>query len=297
MTSADPMPALAHTGLCVSGNRLQDARLAFVALPGDTLELTSEGRYAWSFGSGSPLTAEGSSVAWTAPRSHGITRLTLSDSSSVTQYTIIIPVEGCRWRTTTLNSFPVGLYGDGNTREHLPGQFIELREADRGARVSTHLTLGEFLGHTEGEYPQYIVLDLELVDKLEALVAEAGEHYPEPLDVNVMSGYRTPAYNREIGNETDFSAHLYGKAADIWMEGFPPNNLMDDMDRNKRVDVSDGEFLVEMVRVLEARGTVCVGGASAYRWTPQHGPFVHVDVRGRPATWQTQRNLVTDPVI
>ena len=72
---------------------------------------------------------------------------------------------------------------------------------------------------------------------------------------------------------------------------------MDDIDRNKRVDVYDGEYLVEIVRMLEVEGKVVTGGASAYRWIPSHGPFVHIDIRGSRAVWPTSRTLVSDPVI
>ncbi len=98
---------------------------------------------------------------------------------------------------------------------------------------------------------------------------------PAARSIHVISGFRTPAYNSAIGNETDTSLHIYGKAADVWVEGWPSNNLMDDIDRNKRIDVYDGEFLVSLTRGLEARGEVPVGGASAYRWTESHGPYVH----------------------
>jgi len=226
-----------------------------------------------------------------------VVRLSLSSRDAVQEYALIILVDASRWRTTTLNSYPIGLYGDGNSRRDNPGGFIEMRQADAGVRLSSHFTLGEFLGHTEGCYPQYLALDLRLVDKLETLLSSLGDLYPEPLDIHVFSGFRTPEYNRAIGNETDFSAHLYGTAADIWVESFPPNNLMDDVDRNKRIDIDDGNYIVDLTRRIEASGSVSVGGAAAYRWTPQHGPFVHIDVRGRPASWQTQLNLVPDPVI
>ncbi|MBN1434306.1 hypothetical protein JW921_06055, partial [Candidatus Fermentibacterales bacterium] len=229
---------------------------------------------------------------------HGVVDLTIQTAEgSSCRFSILLPVDARRWRTQTLNSFPIGSYGDGNTRDALPSRFFELTSANSGVRVSTHLTLGEFLGHVEGAYPQYMALDMRLVDKLEAGLRLISMDYLCPLDVAVLSGFRTPAYNRAIGNETDASMHLYGSAADVWLESFPPNGLMDDLDRNKRIDVFDGEYMVEVFRTAEASGLCGVGGISAYRWTPGHGPFVHVDVRGRPATWQTQRNLVENPVI
>ena len=34
----------------------------------------------------------------------------------------------------------------------------------------------------------------------------------------ILSGYRTPFYNRSIGNETHYSRHVYGDAADIYVD-------------------------------------------------------------------------------
>jgi hypothetical protein len=296
-TSSDPSPLDPLVSLAVDGEDLPAGRTSFLVMPGDTVLLSSPQARTWSFTAGSPSTVAGQDASWECPRRHGVYYVSIASDSTVQDFTILVPVESCRWRTESLNSFQIGCYGEPGSRSHIPPFFVELTQAAMGARLSTHFTIGEFLGHVEGDYPQYMALDLALVDKLEALIDGVEGEYPENVDVNIMSGFRTPAYNAAIGNETDQSMHLYGKAADIWIESFPPNNLMDDVDRNKRVDVCDGEFLVDLTRRIEVDGEVSVGGASAYRWTPQHGPFVHIDVRGRPACWQTQRNLVPDPVI
>ena len=301
-TSEDPAPAEPSLGLCVDGRALPRHRLAFMADAGDTLTLTAQPDSGWCVDSlrwqlpdgGEAL---GASAVLQLPRSHGVWTLRTSDGTRSESYTVIVPVESCRWRTQSINSFPVGFYGDGNSRRHNPDAFIELMPEDMERPVSTHLSLGQFLCHIEGRYPQYMVLQLELVDKLEAVLEEVRTSYPEASKVHNISGFRTPIYNASIGNETSFSQHLYGGAADVWIESFPANNLMDDIDRNKRVDVFDGEYLVELVRRVEARGDARVGGASAYRWNRAHGPFVHIDVRGSAARWNTARTLVSDPVI
>ncbi len=297
-TSSDPSPARPAFGLSVNGVPLPPDRLAFISMPGDVVTLSSPvDSLSWSVDFDTdPATGTGS-YTFTLPRRHGIHTLTVTDGEAMESYSIIVPVETSRWRTTSLNSFPIGSYGDGCTRQDNPDFFVELTPGSSGARVSTHLTLGDFLCHIEGSYPQYMALDLRLADKLEKILLQICESYPEATSIHLMSCFRTPVYNEQIGNETSFSQHLYGGAADMWIEGYPSNTLMDDIDRNKRVDVYDGEYLVDLVRILEARGEVAVGGASAYRWTGTHGPFVHIDVRGSAACWQTQRNLVPDPVI
>lgn len=297
-TSDDPLPAQPSIALRVDGNLLPENRLAFVVMPGDSVTLSIQNENTgWSATEGYPSSGTGGSFGWRAPRNHGIFHIDVSSDNAVAEYTVIVPVESCRWRTTTLNSFPVGSYEDGNNRDRMPDYFIELTSASSWARISTHLTLGQFLCHVEGNYPQYMVLDLRLADKLEAILAAVQEVYPQASDIHNISGFRTPEYNALIGNETTESLHLYGQAADIWIESWPSNNLMDDIDRNKRVDVYDGEYLVEIVRKLEVEGKVITGGASAYRWITSHGPFVHIDIRGSMAVWPTSRTLVSTPVI
>jgi len=298
-TADDPTPSSPFHCISVDGMRLPEDRLALVVMPGDSITLSSQtdGPLWWNAGSGTPSSAHSETFGWRAPRAHGIFFIEVGNDSIVEKYTIIVPVESCRWRTTSLNSFEIGSYGNGNDRTRDPDFFIELTASTYSARITTHLTIGQFLCHLEGSYPQYMAFDLRLADKLEVVLEEVRKVYPQASDIHNISGFRTPAYNAEIGNDTRESLHLYGMAADIWIESWPPNDLMDDIDRNKRVDVYDGEYLVALVRVLEAGGSVVTGGASAYRWNSSHGPFVHLDIRGSAANWPTSRSLVSDPVV
>jgi hypothetical protein len=297
-TADDPFPQAPSCHLSIDGNALPLNRMAFVVFPGDSVTLaTGEAVTGWSATAGHPATGSGDTFGWRAPRSHGIFHIDVCCGNQVEKYTVIVPVETCRWRTTRLNSFSIGSYGDGNGMERKPDYFIEVSSSGMGARISTHLTLGDFLCHVDGRFPQYMALDLRLADKIEATLDAVAEVYPAASSVHNISGFRTPAYNAAIGNDTSESLHLYGKAVDLWIESWPPNDLMDDLDRNKRIDVYDGEYLVDIVRTLEAQGRVVTGGASAYRWIPSHGPFVHLDIRGSQAVWPTRRTLVENPVI
>jgi hypothetical protein len=293
----DPLPAGPAFLISVNGIPLKPHMMAFSVSAADEVSLSFTDSLTWSVPAFS-LTGTGREFQFTVPRTHGVFTVTAMNSTSVQEWMMIVPLDAAQMRTASLNSFPVGFYGDGNTRDDLPRTgFIELWPNTFNARVSTHMTFSDFLGHTEGAWPQYMVLDLRLVHKLECVLEEVSEYYPEARGIHCISGFRTPAYNASIGNETGYSLHLYGAAADIWIEGWPENDLIDDLDRNKRIDVYDAEFIVEAARRLEASGEVTVGGASAYRWIPAHGPFTHIDTRGSAAVWQTQRNLVENPVI
>ncbi len=292
----DPIPAEPVLSLMVNETPLAPHMTSFIAEAGSLVRVSCSDSLVWSI---CDMQAAGREFSFTLPRSHGIFTLTARNGSSIQQWAVIVPVQGCRMRTATLNSYPMGFFGgtESVTRRNIPDRFIELNGETIGTRLSTHFAMNDFLCTIRGDWPQYMALDLQLVQKLEALLAEVKNLYPEARELHIISGFRTPAYNASIGNETDNSLHLYGKAADFWIEGWPANNLMDDVDRNKRIDVYDGEYVIGLIRALEARGDVAAGGASAYRWTESHGPYVHVDTRGSAARWQTRRNLVTDPVI
>jgi hypothetical protein len=101
----------------------------------------------------------------------------------------------------------------------------------------------------------------------------------------VMSGYRTPAYNRSLGN-VKMSRHQYGDAADILIDA-DGDQVMDDLNRDGRLDGQDAIQLAEWIEELWQRPEFAVrpGGLGVYNSGGDHGPFVHVDVRGWRARW------------
>jgi hypothetical protein len=104
--------------------------------------------------------------------------------------------------------------------------------------------------------------------------------------IKILSGFRTPDYNRQIGNETSQSRHIAGDAADIFVDR-NRDGRMDDLNRDGRINRADSRYLLAIVDDLDQSSEygALVGGASAYRATASHGPFVHVDTRGYPARW------------
>lgn len=93
-----------------------------------------------------------------------------------------------------------------------------------------------------------ILIDSRLVELLQKI----RDHFGKP--VNINSAYRTPTYNAKIGGAKD-SQHMYGIAADIWLEGVTPKQVYDYAD------------------------SIGVGGCGLYN------TFTHVDVRSGRARW------------
>ena len=84
------------------------------------------------------------------------------------------------------------------------------------------------------------------------------EHFDKP--IVVISGYRSPDYNKKIGG-VKRSTHMKAMAADIIINGV------------------DSVEVWKVVKQMIADGVIHKGGVGLYE------SFVHYDVRGRNARW------------
>ena len=83
---------------------------------------------------------------------------------------------------------------------------------DGGLQLSPHFRLSEFASKDGSDK---VLVDDALVDLLEQIRAAAGGA------VTINSAYRSPAHNAAVGGVSS-SQHLYGRAADIVVEGASP---------------------------------------------------------------------------
>ena len=109
---------------------------------------------------------------------------------------------------------------------------------------------------TDGsEMPTDVQLNIaELAVQLEIIRS----HFNAPIHIN--SAYRSLDYNRSIGSN-DSSQHVLGRAADIVVEGYTPDEVADAI-----------EFLI-------STGLIKEGGVGRYN------TFTHYDIRGERARW------------
>jgi len=101
----------------------------------------------------------------------------------------------------------------------------------------------------------------ELMDNLRELVENLQiirDHIDKP--IRVISGYRTPKYNRKIGGARK-SQHMKAKAADLRVRGVTAVELR--------------EIILNLIK----EGKIKRGGVGLYR------TFVHYDTRGWNARW------------
>ena len=115
------------------------------------------------------------------------------------------------------------------------------------SKVSTNFRVREFACQ-DGSDP--IFIDSELVSVLQKIRNHFGKA------VTITSAYRTPNHNKNVGGTT-YSQHLYGKAADIKVQGIAPKDV-----------AQYAETLLDE------------GGIGIYN------TFTHIDVRSTKSRWQ-----------
>lgn len=171
-----------------------------------------------------------------------------------------------------------------------PSGFLKVSEA-QSTPISPHFNLEDFAckqKHEGGD--RYLALEPKLIPFLEAIAARVAEEgfvarEPDARPIIIMSGFRTPAYNKSLGN-VQLSRHQYGDASDIIIDT-DGNGSMDDLNRDGRVNGNDARLLASWIEDLWTRPEFVdrPGGLGIYNGNGTHGPFVHVDLRGQRSRW------------
>jgi hypothetical protein len=229
--------------------------------------------------------------SWEAPGAAGRYALEVKDPSGkkAFDFSAFVMVPATEVEKGFLNGFQIGSYPatqlGGKPSYVAPKGFIEVTKENEDTKVSPSFRLKQFLTKQKGGYPKYMVLEERLIYALEAI----GQHLEadgwKAGDISVMSGYRTPYYNKLL-DDTQWSMHQWGRAADIFLDKNKDGN-MDDFNKDKVVDRNDAAALAELVDKLSKAPELAdfIGGVGIYAATSAHPPFVHVDTRPWKARW------------
>ena len=270
--------------------------LALFLMPGERIELECvdsdpKQTYMISAKDGAIATVSKKRWTWEAPQQHGMYSLTISETHSNDtmrlQAFVMVPFQA---RHEKLNGYRIGRYEQkplkNNPAYRPPTGFVEVTPQNRHEQVSPSFTLGQFVAKQASGYPKYVVLRERLLLKLEMILAAVKKRGFNVSTLHVMSGYRTPFYNKAIGNPTRYSRHLYGDAADIFIDQ-DNNNVMDDLDGDGKVTFADAQTFASMIKSTSKAADYqpFLGGLGVYGPRSHRGPFVHVDVRGTRARW------------
>jgi hypothetical protein len=260
---------------------------ALIVRPGETVTVevrdrAAESSYVARPTAGRLVPLSAGRWAWTAPPAPGLYPIQVvapDGSDSVTlQAFVVVPYD--RVRGELLNGYRIGRYP-----RNPPAGFVEVTRENEDVLVSPHFRLKQFLCKQPAGSRKYVVLNERLLVALEYVLERVNAAGYRATTLHVMSGYRTPAYNQAIGN-VRYSQHQWGAAADIFIDE-NRDGRMDDLNGDGRSDIRDAEVLYRLIDAAAARpeGQGLIGGIGKYPPTAAHGPFVHVDVRGRKARW------------
>lgn len=202
---------------------------------------------------------------------------------------LLVMVAANRVSNGHLNGYRIGGYPPplrDLSSYNAPKGFIEVTANTLHLPISPNFTLGQFLCKQQSGYPKYLALQPALLNKLEEFLLEVNARGIITPSFVVMSGYRTPYYNRAIKNVPS-SYHIYGGAADIYVDVNPEDGVMDDINRDGKFDRRDAALLYDWADSFDERHNRpdLTGGVGEYDSTHAHGPFIHIDVRGTPARW------------
>ena len=123
-------------------------------------------------------------------------------------------------------------------------------------QLTKNFKLSEFRCRDGTDVPEESMPNVQcLAENLQVL----RDHLGKP--IHVISGYRSPKYNRKIGGARR-SQHMSARAGDIKIKGMTPKEIK------------------EVIEELISKGEMVQGGVGLYT------TFVHYDVRGRKARWK-----------
>lgn len=280
--TAGKVPFAVRTG----GLYFTEKVASLAVLPGATVDLEIEGGdgpYRVDTMDGSEQRRTASTWRWRAPDVPGLATLTVLDArgGKEQELNVFVMVPFDDVRDGDLNGYRIGTYPEKTQ----PAGFVEVTTDTLRTKLSPHFEVRQFLCKQPGGFPKYIVISEPLILKLEQIIDALDRAGHDVDTLSILSGYRTPFYNEGIGNVRD-SQHTAGTAADIFVDE-KADGRMDDLDRDGVVTRNDAIWLFKLVDRMDRKpAAMFPGGLGDYGATAAHGPFVHVDVRGRLARWR-----------
>jgi len=294
---SDFSPEKVEFTVSINGFDFQHNIMSLFVLPEEKLEIDVSAKPAYdlySINSDDMIFERIDSLKWrfTCPKEKGNYQVSIIQSQPadtvVLNLFVMIPFK--ELKGDYLNNYRIGKYPSIPLKQlpiyRPPRGFIEVAEENRDISLTPHFKLKQFLCRQDGEFPRYVVLRERLLLKLELILEKVNEKGYRCDTFNIMSGYRTPYYNHQIGN-VKYSRHLWGGAADIFIDEDPRDDMMDDLNEDGKINWKDAAILYDIIDDLYGHKFYepFLGGLARYKKTDSHGPFVHVDVRGNRARW------------
>jgi uncharacterized protein YcbK (DUF882 family) len=129
-------------------------------------------------------------------------------------------------------------------------------------KLTNNFSKSEFECKSGEEMPLDV---LENVKLLAIQLQKIREYVGKPIRIN--SAYRSEAHNEAIGGVKS-SQHILGKAADITIDTFTPDEVVS---------------IIENMLTNEMLGGFYIGGLGSYN------TFTHIDIRDKKARWNFKK--------
>lgn len=264
--------------------------LALSAMPKETLHIKSSTDTSISVVAGSLKKKTNNRWEWTAPTKSGLYPVVITPSTGkgmTLNVFVLRPASDIK--KGKLDGYHIGPYPSKPFKNlatyHAPRGYLEVTRANKHTLVSPHFTLEQFLCKLPAvNGKKFIVLTTTLILKLERILQAVNNDGFSAESLYIMSGYRTPFYNRSIGSKRH-SRHIYGDAVDIYIDVSPEDGVIDDLNKDGKINRKDAAVLYDLIERLSQHESWGMGGLGEYKATSTHGPFVHVDSRGYRARW------------
>jgi hypothetical protein len=235
------------------------------------------------------------SFKWQAPAKSGHYPVKIKEKNSTGQgseinLNIFVLHPAHKMNGQYLDGFKIGSYpdipADKKAYYSKPTGFLKIEESLLDLNLTPHFKMDQFITKQCTELPQYIVLKESLLLKLEYFLEEVNKAGYKADTFGIVSVYRSPYFNKKLGNNTDLSRHLFGDAADIYIDN-SGNEWMDDLNGDGKSNIYDSNILFDLAVKFDQKEefSQLQGGLSSYKGNGIRGPFLHIDSRGFHVSW------------
>jgi hypothetical protein len=235
------------------------------------------------------------SFKWQAPAKSGyypvkIKEKNKNDSGSEIKLNVFVLHPAHKMNGQYLDGFKIGSYPNipADKKEHYskPTGFLKIEKSLLNLNLTPHFKMNQFVTNQSNKFPQYIVLQESLLLKLEYFLEEVNKAGYKADTFGIVSIYRSPYFNKKLGNNTDFSRHLFGDAADIYID-HSGNQWMDDLNGDGNSTIKDSNILFDLAVKFDQKEkfSQLQGGVCSYKGNGVRGPFLHIDSRGFHVSW------------
>lgn len=251
--------------------------------------------YSFQYQAGKFIAEINHSYQWQAPAKPGNYKLVIKlrgseQRTAMIKLNVFVLYPRSKKNGNYLNGFRIGNYPDlTSVRQKyysLPPGFWEIKANMLDLNLTPHFKVKQFLTKQSSSFPQYIFLQEKLLLKLEYFLAEVNKAGYAASTFNTVSVYRTPYFNTKLGNDTLFSRHLFGDAADIYLDS-DQNKYMDDLNKDGKINQADADILLNLAVEFDKNPAYSnlQGGIGSYPGNNVRGPFIHLDTRGFHVAW------------